>query len=1074
MLRLGLIFKPVKCMLAILLLSMPCLLSAQFYNGHQMNFGKNRVQYTEFEWLYYRYKQFDTYFYLGGNENALQVAYMANKAIPEIERFFDHKIEQRLIFVIYNRLSDFRQSNIGLNTGDEAYNIGGVTRIVDNIVFLYVEADRKQLEKQVRAAIAEVVLNEMLYGVGLTNKIANNTLIALPDWFFYGLISYCSERWNYEIDNRVRDGILSGRFEQFNHLTGDEALYAGHSIWYYVASTYGEQVISTIIYLTRVTKNVENGFQYVLGSGLKMLSYDWLGYFENLYKPHEQTTVNAAGTNIVQGRHRNWQTQQAVVSNNGTKVAYAIKNLGKYKIYIYDINRNKRKKLLVAEHKLEQIVDYSYPVLSWHPSGKLLGYVIEKHGKIFYCAYNLETRQTQEREIAGVSKVLSIDYSGDGLKLLMAGHVNGMSDIFVFNILANTLMNLTADIADDYNPRYINNSKQIIFCSNRATDTLLTGKDFDIATQQFRDVFVMDAEGKNNILLRVTNTPHTDETLPMGGQKNEFYYLSNENGVVNRYKANFDSAISYIDTITHYRYFTRSAAQTNYNRNIAYFDAARNADIAAEVLFLNKRWHIMLNDYRNVGTEKNNNNTRFRKVQLESLNQKIPEKPKFDVVEPIEPESDRVDINNYVFSTEALKQKDIEVSEFDSLGFPYEKRRNKYFTTFYTNYVVNQIDFGFLSSSYQPFTGSAFYFNPGFNILFKLGAKDLFEDYRITGGVRFSGNFDSNEYLISFEDLKRRWNRQYVFHRLVLNTSDGYNLMKSHTHELMYITRYPFNQVSAMQFTLSTRTDRQTLLSLDYTSLTSTPQYNYWLGGKGEYIFDNTRQKQLNIYYGSRFKFFGEYYRQIDRKQSDLVVFGGDFRYYLPIHRNLIVAARVAASGSFGRSKLIYYLGGIDNWINFSSNTPTFDNTVRIDPDANYVYQAVATNMRGFSQNIRNGSNFAVVNAELRWPVVSYILNRPLNSAFLENLQLIGFFDLGSAWSGWDPFSGDNAFDKDVYNQYPVTVIIDNNNYPIVAGYGFGIRSKLFGYFVRADWAWGIENNTLLPGVFYLSLNLDF
>ncbi|NLA24519.1 MAG: hypothetical protein GX879_06095, partial [Bacteroidales bacterium] len=155
-----------------------------------MNFGKNRVQYSEFEWLYYRYEKFDTYFYLGGNENAIQVAKLANKNIPEVERFFDNKISQRLIFVVYNSLSDFRQSNIGLNTGDANYNIGGVTRIVDNIVFLYVEGDTYQMEKQVRAAIAEVILNEMLYGTELANKVANNTLISVPDWYFYGLISY--------------------------------------------------------------------------------------------------------------------------------------------------------------------------------------------------------------------------------------------------------------------------------------------------------------------------------------------------------------------------------------------------------------------------------------------------------------------------------------------------------------------------------------------------------------------------------------------------------------------------------------------------------------------------------------------------------------------------------------------------------------------------------------------------------------------------------------------------------------------------------------------------------------------
>ena len=52
---------------------------------------------------------------------------------------------------------------------------------------------------------------------------------------------------------------------------------------------------------------------------------------------------------------------------------------------------------------------------------------------------------------------------------------------------------------------------------------------------------------------------------------------------------------------------------------------------------------------------------------------------------------------------------------------------------FYTNYLVSQIDFGFLSNSYQTFTGSAFILIQVYMIL-KLATYDLFEDYRITAG----------------------------------------------------------------------------------------------------------------------------------------------------------------------------------------------------------------------------------------------------------------------------------------------------------------------------------------------------
>jgi hypothetical protein len=90
-----------------------------------------------------------------------------------------------------------------------------------------------------------------------------------------------------------------------------------------------------------------------------------------------------------------------------------------------------------------------------------------------------------------------------------------------------------------------------------------------------------------------------------------------------------------------------------------------------------------------------------------------------------------------------------------------------YTTSFYPIKLVSQIDFSFLNASYQAFTGGAYYFNPGLNLLFKVGANDLFEDYRIVGGVRFATDFDSNEYLLSFENLKHQLDKQLVFHRQV-------------------------------------------------------------------------------------------------------------------------------------------------------------------------------------------------------------------------------------------------------------------------------------------------------------------
>ncbi len=397
--------------------------------------------------------------------------------------------------------------------------------------------------------------------------------------------------------------------------------------------------------------------------------------------------------------------------------------------------------------------------------------------------------------------------------------------------------------------------------------------------------------------------------------------------------------------------------------------------------------------------------------------------------------------------------------------------------------MVTQIDFNFLNASYQTFTGGAFYFNPGFNVLMKIGANDLFEDIKLTGGIRISPDLDANEYLLSFENLKRRLDKQVVFHRQAFRNNvfddDGFFVgeIKTHMHLLSLILRYPLTQVKSISTTFSFRNDRTVYLSSNTNFLNIPNDYRNWLGMKLEYNYDNTRSLGMNLYTGTRYKIFAEVQEQVYENIYELIVFGADFRHYTRLHRSLIMANRFAWSTSQGSSRIIYYLGGVDNWINLNPNkTPTFIpfTEIPIDRTQNYAYQAVGTNMRGFSQNIRNGNNFAVFNTEIRLPIFKYLANYPLSRSFFENFQLVAFFDVGSAWSGPTPWSSKNAYDSDVIQQGPITITIDANRDPIVAGYGFGIHTQLLGYFMRFDWAWGIENRQVLPPVFYFSMSLDF
>ncbi len=1065
---------------------------SQFYTGSHQEFGKNRVQYKDFLWQYYAFDKYETYFYEGGKELAIYTSKSAKQNIAEIERLFDYAMEDKIEFIVYNTQSDFRQSNIGL-TGDEQFNIGGTTRIVGSKVFLYFEGDHKKLDEQIRAGVTEVLINQMMYGGNWKDVIKNSTLLSLPDWYIEGLVSYAAKDWSVEIDNRVRDGIISGRYDKFNRLSGVDATYAGHSIWNYIAEVYGENVIPNILYMTRISRNVESGFLFVLGVSLKTLSYEYLEYYKKKFQADEKIRNWPVQDSLAIKTKKTRVYSQFKMSPDGRYGAYVTNELGQYKVWMYDVNKKKAKKIIKGEHKLDRITDHSYPILAWHPTGQALTYITEKKGMLFLNIYTLSTNKTTVRQLFQLEKVLDMAYSSDGKKMVFSAVKKGQSDIYLYNVIGNRQEQLTNDVYDDLHPRFAKKSKEIIFASNREDDTLRAEVDIKRYASN-KDIYVYNLETRSQVLTRITNTPYIDEVHPMQYDSAQYVFLSNKNGIVNRYVAHYDSTISHIDTTFHYRYFTITNPVTNYSRNILEYEMNLKKGKYSQLLYKDGKYHFYIgkiaDDRMFSSTDLENTNYIENKL-FELGDGGAIDSSKFSSVTAVETnegttDENTIDINNYTFDGEEPEYEK-QVVEFEEdttqITAPSQPtfledslfvlpQQSVYKINFATDYVVTQVDNSFLNASYQRYTGPGTVFNnPGFNFLSKLGASDLFEDYKIVGGFRLSGDFNSNEYFLSFENLIGRLDKRYVFHRQATLGLNGFSLVKVHTNEVKYLTRWPFNEVASIRAMLNLRNDRATTLSTDFQSLVE-PNVNHNIGGvKVEYVFDNTIIKGLNLRNGTRYKFFAEYYQEVDKKETDFVVLGADIRHYQKIHRDLIWANRIAGSTSFGSQRLVYYMGGVDNWI---LPVPSFDTSIPVAEDQNYAFQTIATPMRGFIQNARNGNSFALINSEIRFPIFKYFMNRPIKSDFVENFQLNFFGDVGAAWTGKDPYSEDNTFNIQTIQQTPLTISIKNQREPIIGGYGFGLRSRMWGYFVRADWAWGVDDGVVLPGVFYLSLSLDF
>ncbi len=1102
--------------------------------GTRTEFGKNRVQYKDFQWFYYRSPHFDTYYYKNGKELGAMVGKIAEQNLKEIENILDYQLEGRIKILAYNKLSDLKQTNLALNT-DLNTNTGGLTQIVGNKIFIYFDGNTHNLRKQIRAGIAQVLINEMLYGGNLQEMLSNATLLTLPEWFLPGLVSYISEEWSIDLDNELKDGILSNRYKKFNRLIDNDAMIAGHSIWKYVVDNFGIASISNIVYMTRINKNAENGFVYIIGLDFKELSTKWFTYYKDQYHKmdEDKTLPNESDrfSHKQKKRTKKFQYTQLKVSPDGKNYAYIVNRNGKNLVYLYDpVNEKTKKVFSFGMRNTSFINENNRPVMSWHPSGLLLAVAYERKSEAMIEIVNLrDPKENMEVKMYKYEKILDFDYSDDGRKWLLSAIIDGQSDIFVFDIPSRRDERITNDWYDDLNPRFIENSSKIVFSSNRTQDTLKREAYREMPQFNNYDLFVYDYSKKDPALKRITNTLFINESNPIAYDTNSVAYLSDETGIRNRGILLFDSVLLYTYDTTIFWYDTTISVyadtflhytNTNYKRNIIEHDLAKRNRRFTELIFNKNQTQLFLHKNKLNKDSANVSNTPFSLKRLKQKEQayalmlerirqdsvakedsiRLANLPKLTDTILTEEDSLMELLNstesNYFFQTEFPRKKDnttIALPQRTSSGTQVvyikeqktEQKEKKptledyfgrstpipYLPIFSTNYVVSQLDNSLLANTYQQFTGTGpVFYNSNINMLIKVGASDLMEDYRFTGGFRLSGDLTIPEYYISYENLKKRLDKQLVFYKQGDDELSGFGAVRTNSYEFRGILKYPFNEQASIRGTLFYRRDETIFLSTDIFSLLEPNRYTNNVGGRLEYVYDNTISRGLNLYNGTRYKFYVENFKELDTKGQNMINLGFDFRHYQKISRQIIFAGRVAGSSSIANQKVMYYMGSVDNWI-----IPRFNNSIQIDRTRNYKYQALATNLRGFTQNIRNGNNFVVINSEIRVPVFTYFLNRPIKSDFVKNFQIVPFADMGAAWLGADPFSEENMYNKIDVQPYPVKVTVIQPKYPIVGGFGGGLRTRILGYFIRFDTAWGVQNSKVeKKPVYYFSLSLDF
>jgi hypothetical protein len=1084
-------------------------------------FGQNRIQYKSFEWKYLGSENFDVHFYGERRkvaEEALQYLESEFDRITDLLGFYPY---QKTKVFLYNSITDLQQSNIGLN--HNRYSAGGETEFVKPYVEIAHPGNLEEFKEELIFKMSNLLVNEMMFGGSLKDAFQNSVLLNLPEWFIEGTSYYVAKGWSEEMDDFARQLVKSKGINKALRLTDKDAALVGQSIWNYIVEKYGKSSINNILNYTRIIRNEEKSILITLGVPFKQLMVDWKEFYGGIEKKVSQSYVPMTDSTRFSKSHRSTLSYTTVkISPDGKKVAYAENDRGKFSVRVKSLENGKETVILNGGNRvIKQTVDYRVPLLSWSDANTL-GVIGVNKGQYIFWLYDLNTRTKLPRELDKFSNIRSFNFSNNGRLVVVSADFEGQNDLFLISSRRDRTKRLTNDKFDDLDPAFIPNSNTLVFSSNRPSDSLHTNvKGLQKLSPNY-NLFLYNIDTTLNKLVRVTNTLSKD-FHSRAINDHTFYYLSDQRGIVNLFK--FDSQTGIYSQVT------------NFNSSIKDYDVNYDNGMLATVLTQNLREDIFIDRQFNFNRQVFTPATRRKELQQarslserkkkepvkatsikDLINSRLKEKIDSTGIDlpkeiPIRPEqrdtlgvnnNQPVNTDNYSFD-DVIKRDSIPAKpkekalNTDDYVFEEEAVKNKQPSeTFLTRYMkareTSRVSGPFPYTpkfSYENIVTS-FVVDPlrGWSVRLETQMNDMLENYRIFGGLQTAFDFKSGDVYGEFQylpyrvDFSVRFDRKVIFWQTQRPQQDAADQESE---------KYSFQKIElGLSYPISVRTRVTLKPFVGYTEFVDRgkadpralvapvfrpTQTQFYGGGRLEAVYDNSLTTGMNIIEGTRGKLSLVNYNAMGDSKKSFSQVSMDVRHYQKIYKEIVFAVRGYAGSFFGNSPKSYLLGGMDNWIGNSFNYNGTLNPLVSTPGAyneNLLFTEFATSLRGFDYGTLYGSSTALMNAELRVPLVRALSSGPITSNFFRNLQLTGFYDIGSSWTGAIPFDTQSDGRTREVKSGPFVVEIKEYLNPWLYSYGLGFRSMIFGYYLKFDLAWPVENYTVKNPRPYITFGFDF
>lgn len=528
-------------------------------SGQETSFGKNKVQYKNFEWFYIQTRHFDIHYYENAYPTAKFTAAVLESSYVEISKELNYHIQRRVPIFLYNSHSDFQQTNIYPALIPEG--VGGFTEAFKNRIVIPFTGSYEDLRHVLHHELTHAVVYDMVYGNLLGAIISRQRLFDVPLWFAEGYAEYSSRHgWDYFSDMFVRDATINGYLAPPDYLGGFLAYKQGQAMVKYIADKYGEEKLGELLQKGRIHLTMGKAIKAALGIEEKDFWEDFAKEMKRRYWPQiaERKEADEIALQLTKAREDgSYFNEQPTYSPEGDKIAiFSDKGDNTAIVLISPTDGKVLDRLIKGERSADLESLHSYVSgMSFSPDGRKIVFVAKSKGKDALMFLDVRKKKIYQRKRLDFYNVVSPSWSPDGRSIAFSALDGYKRDLYLYNVETEEITQITDDRYDDGYPSWLPNSSGIVFQSDRphpSTPVLdpmghpyVRSGAFKPGDFAYGDYNLFKIEISNKRISPVEVGPGANRNPKVSPDGSMVAFVSNRNGIDNLY-------IGYLDSTEYY------------------------------------------------------------------------------------------------------------------------------------------------------------------------------------------------------------------------------------------------------------------------------------------------------------------------------------------------------------------------------------------------------------------------------------------------------------------------------------------------------------------------------------------